>query len=936
MEPKLSISTVALGNLRRRRGRYLLLITGIVLAIYFVATALLFGATMFTSLKERHYHHNGRQDAIIFNCREAPLSELLSKGIFSEYGTAETLGYVLPDGQSMQNGFSIARFDESALKLAGKDLLSGRLPEKSGEIALEQSTLARLRLDAQVGDQVTLTLLIPDGTDFLEGLVQKNYTLVGILSDKLIYLHNRLGLERPAYRDPPAGLLAESEPIEAGGRPVVSCYGTLSGKAKDSYEQLEMFCNENELLNDWGMADLAPTRYQFPGDNFGNDSSDDIMITSILLIVITLVLVSAACLGIINAFAADLESRRRQIGLFRAVGATRKQIKQVFGREALLLSILSIPPALALACLTVWGISKVLGSGYTFRPSALIIFGLAAAGLLCVQLAASLPLGRASRIPPLQAIRNVDLFRRARRSRLQSQAAFDVPRLIALRQRLLYPHRQTGITVILALSIVLVSLAVFALTPVLKEIDYDYGCDFVLRTQGSWHDWLMEYNLNLPGITEQDKAEATALSGVKEVAGEKNLQVKILPEKITPYIIDSGYDRFDYLSPEQQGEYLNIYDDPSRNERLSIQYRNYQEFKAKYGYNSDFLSVDCCGADEILVKKLTPFVVSGQINLDKLNAGEEILIIAPEVYGFIYEEHDGSASWSYRYKLDPHTTYSSIGRNDMFAAGDRLALSLLYNNSPGGRPDGPQEYHADDSRKLPDDVIRIDKTVNIGAILTPEAGDKYLASSFSSYFYPQVGNIVTTTAGLQALGFDLPYSALAVTLSESPDQALEEYLEANLALIAARTTGTNLTSYLALTRENRRNFFGLLIATAAILILFFAICTSMINNALSARIRAGRREIGTLRAVGASSREIELSYRRQLLSMFAWGTIGGLVAELAFCGWLLKTQEGFADFVPIWQPLLFVALIFGIGYLNLRSKTGTIFRESIVENIREL
>ena len=40
--------------------------------------------------------------------------------------------------------------------------------------------------------------------------------------------------------------------------------------------------------------------------------------------------------------------------------------------------------------------------------------------------------------------------------------------------------------------------------------------------------------------------------------------------------------------------------------------------------------------------------------------------------------------------------------------------------------------------------------------------------------------------------------------------------------------------------------------------------------------------------------------------------------------------------LPLWPPLLFVALLFGICYLNVSSKVGGIFRCSIVENIREL
>jgi len=118
-----------------------------------------------------------------------------------------------------------------------------------------------------------------------------------------------------------------------------------------------------------------------------------------------------------------------------------------------------------------------------------------------------------------------------------------------------------------------------------------------------------------------------------------------------------------------------------------------------------------------------------------------------------------------------------------------LTVSLLYSDNPGEHPDGPQEYNEDGSRKLPKDAVRIDRTVTIGAILEPQAVGKYLIEFISGYFFCEAGDILTTTAGLKTLGFDLPYSSLAITLSESPDAAMEEYLEANLARIAARTPG---------------------------------------------------------------------------------------------------------------------------------------------------
>lgn len=924
-----SINSIALGNIRGRHRQYALLIAGIVLAVYFAATALLFASTMSTSLRERHYHRLGEQDAIVFDCKDAPLEELIVSGVFSEYGTAEILGYVLPDGQNKANGFSIAIFDDTALTLARKDTLEGRLPEKAGEIALERSTLARLRTDAGLGDTVTLTLMIPDGTGFMDSPVQKSYTLVGVLTDKLIYLEN-LALTVPAYHDYPAGLLSAEEQIAAGGRTVVNCYGRYAQGADASYERLAAFCEENGIISDYGWAKIVSTPYRFFNRNY-NAGDSTIVATSVFFMVIAVVLVLAACLGIVNAFSASLESRKRQIGLLRAVGATKKQIRDIFGRETLLLSVFSIPPGLALACLTAWGITAAMGDSYIFRPNAPVIAAVAAAGVLCVMLAAAIPLRKAAIIPPMQAIREVELSRKLRKSKVKSKRVFDVPRLIAYRNCTLYKNKQISITAMLAVSIVLLSLVAFAATPLISEATQDYGADYVLIKQGRMLDWLMEYELGKPGITEQDRADATALATVKAVTGEKILSVKILTDQITPYILGERSWRFDYLSPEPQR--ADLADHPE-----SRQHNDYIVSKAKYGYAQDYLTVDCCGIDAEVVEKLSLFVSAGRINIDKLSSGEEIFVVAPAEYG-IYEKTDGKETWYHTdFVLDNGTTYSSVYQNDMFQAGDTITVSLLYSDDPIQHPDGPQQYNDDGSRKLPEDAVRIDRTVTIGAILEPEAGGKYLGSYFSSYFYPEVGNIITTMTGLSALGFDLPYYMLAITLSGSPDAAMEEYLEGNLAQIAARTSGVELRSNVAMARENREMVYGLLIAAGAVLILFFAICASMVNNALSARIRASKREIGTIRAVGASEREIARSYLWQLTSMFAWGTATGMGAQLALCGWLLTREyiAAGAASLPVWQPLLFVALLFGMCYLNVRSKVGGIFRGSVVENIREL
>ena len=132
----------------------------------------------------------------------------------------------------------------------------------------------------------------------------------------------------------------------------------------------------------------------------------------------------------------------------------------------------------------------------------------------------------------------------------------------------------------------------------------------------------------------------------------------------------------------------------------------------------------------------------------------------------------------------------------------------------------------------------------------------------------------------------------------------------------------------------------MLIALLSVVILFFSICASVINNSLTAQIRDGKREIGTLRAVGASARELTQSYFRQLLSMFGWGCGAGF--GLYTFIWILmyfaaKSSDRTLDYnYEIWQAALICIALLAVCFVNLYSKVKKQMKYSIVENIREL
>ena len=112
------------------------------------------------------------------------------------------------------------------------------------------------------------------------------------------------------------------------------------------------------------------------------------------------------------------------------------------------------------------------------------------------------------------------------------------------------------------------------------------------------------------------------------------------------------------------------------------------------------------------------------------------------------------------------------------------------------------------------------------------------------------------------------------------------------------------------------------------------------KNSLTAQIRDGKREIGTLRAVGASARELTQSYFRQLLSMFGWGCGAGF--GLYTFIWILmyfaaKSSDRTLDYnYEIRQAALICIALLAVCFVNLYSKVKKQMKYSIVENIREL
>jgi putative ABC transport system permease protein len=125
------------------------------------------------------------------------------------------------------------------------------------------------------------------------------------------------------------------------------------------------------------------------------------LVTALLLLAVVV-----AVLGIVNTLVLSVLERTRELGLMRAVGATRRQVRSVVRRESVIMAVLGAVSGIVLGTLSGVALSRAMSSqGITVvavPTSQLIVYVLVAA--LVGVVAAIGPAHRASNVDVLRAV----------------------------------------------------------------------------------------------------------------------------------------------------------------------------------------------------------------------------------------------------------------------------------------------------------------------------------------------------------------------------------------------------------------------------------------------------------------------------------------------------------------------------------------------------
>jgi putative ABC transport system permease protein len=590
-----------------------------------------------------------------------------------------------------------------------------------------------------------------------------------------------------------------------------------------------------------GVAQVLPDGVEaVTGDALADEAEDLIgtalgFINTFLLIFAAIALVVGTFL-IINTFSILVAQRSRELALLRAMGASRRQVTRSVLLEAFVVGLIGSTLGLLLGLALALGLRFVFSrfgldiSGTDLQFTARTVIACYLVGMIVTLFAAYLPARRASRIPPIAAMRDdVALPESSIRRRMIAGLA-----LLALGVALLVAgflgEGGAGARLV-GLGVLAILIAVALMSPVLGRpvllalgVVYRrlYGTVGTLATQNALR------NPRRTAATASALMIGLALVSTMAVLGasvNKSIEVSVQEEFTTEFLISS---------PTFTGFSTSI-------------------------------------AEQARQLPQTGVVVQMQdlpIDVD----GDGLYATAAE-----------PAQVAEVYELDVADGELEVGRGEI-AMAERVAES----RDLGVGDDVTLEFPSGDQQAR---IVGLYESSNV------------------------IGNALLPFSALESAQVPRQDFSVGVDPAEGVDRAS---LAAGLDEIVADLPTVTVQDQEEFTDAQRASVNQLLYLIYALLGLAIVIAVLGIINTLALSVIERTREVGLLRAVGLSRRQLRRMVRLEAIAIALLGALLGVVMGLLF-GFVLQravADEGITDLaIPGWSLALFVALAAAVGVL---------------------
>ncbi|MDD4495526.1 MAG: hypothetical protein PHV32_14515 [Eubacteriales bacterium] len=362
------VKNLAYKSLKADKRRNLLIIVTIAFTTVLLSALCFYLSAQKAELEERirgHYQAGcaGISQELINTLSESPKVE--------QWGVAKRIGLI----RYQDANLSVLYEDENQMKLAKRPPIEGSLPEKETEIMVEQAFLEYLNLPQTTGQTISLDL--GDG-------VKQEYTITGILQRDNASRSFMVFLSR-AY------VIAHS--------PEKPVFDFRFRFTDDNSENMDGLKNQ---IKDFLLANDVPEDKIFYSSNYF-DMIDLQASGRIMLYIVGALLVIACSVVIYNIFYISVAGKVRVYGRLKAIGATKKQLKNIVRRETMVLLLYAVPLGVLLAGIAIFAF---MPEYWDWGKNLQLSLGVAIVMFLAVAVSTRVPIRLAGRVSAIEAVRS--------------------------------------------------------------------------------------------------------------------------------------------------------------------------------------------------------------------------------------------------------------------------------------------------------------------------------------------------------------------------------------------------------------------------------------------------------------------------------------------------------------------------------------------------
>ncbi len=485
--------------------------------------------------------------ALYRNVDEETVRQLAVHHDISTYGLRSDAGYMnLADAQ-----VSMMFMDAKGLELYKMELAKGRLPEQKDEIVVSEGILNELGQQGEIGDTVTVPYQIYRGGE-LDLTETKEFRICGFFEDSPGNLENRnytsLVSEEFLKDEVPKEDIAYRFLLQINDTDKATT-DNIEKRIKDIGGQFGISENETNINTEYLAANYVDP------------------VTIPVVIAIMAIVMLAGVITIYSIYYVSMNQRVQEFGRLKAIGATKRQIKQIVLREGLCVAGFAIPVGLLLGTLSSNAVMSlfiyILGDeGELMKAVAKIAksgevslwywwaYLIAISVTLCtVYISLLRPMHKAAKISEVEAMRGQGTGKKLRSSR----KGYEYLTIGRLTLRNLMDNKKKSAVTVLSMAVTGVFLMVVAtvlscanpresansslvgqyeITPVIEEYDKEHPelKWSEVQKDNPLDETLKQQIENLPGVEKVDAFTTVRVTGELFMEGDSN-SINGVPEE---------------------------------------------------------------------------------------------------------------------------------------------------------------------------------------------------------------------------------------------------------------------------------------------------------------------------------------------------------------------------------------------------------------------